>query len=347
MVIAGFGIIARLFHRLKRLLDACAPLGYASSPMKTAYLFPGQGSQAVGMGTALAAAFTVAKETFQEVDEALKVKLFSIMSDGPEGDLTLTENAQPAIMACSVATLRVMERELGVNVVRDVTLVAGHSLGEYSALTAAGALPLAETARLLQIRGRSMQAAVPQGQGAMAAIIGLEFEAVKALCDEAAASGEVCEVANYNSDQQIVISGSVAGIEAGMKLAKDKGAKRALPLPVSAPFHCSLMQPAADAMKEALATAKLSNALVPVVANVTAQPVQDADTIRAQLVQQVTGMVRWRESVDTMTSLGITRFVEVGHGKILAGLVKRLAPDAQMVNVGLPEDLDGFAKLAA
>ncbi len=299
------------------------------------------------MGTALAAAFPVAAHTFQEVDDALNFKLFKLMADGPESDLTLTENAQPAIMACSVAALRVMERELGVNVARDVALVAGHSLGEYSALTAAGALPLAETARLLQIRGRSMQAAVPQGMGAMAAIIGLEFDAVKALCDEASAGGEVCEVANYNTDQQIVISGSVAGVEAGMALAKDKGAKRALALPVSAPFHCSLMQPAADAMKAALANAQLADAMVPVVANITAQPVQNAAMIRDLLVQQVTGMVRWRESVDTMTNLGITRFVEIGHGKILAGLVKRLAPDAQMVNVGEPSDLDSFAKLAA
>ena len=315
--------------------------------MKTAYIFPGQGSQAVGMGLSLAAAFPVAKETFQEVDEALKCTLSRLMAEGPDSELTLTENAQPAIMACSVAALRVMERELGIHVARDVALVAGHSLGEYSALTAAGALPLAETARLLQIRGRSMQAAVPQGQGAMAAIIGLEFEVVQALCAEASASGDVCEVANYNSDQQIVISGSVAGIEAGMALAKEKGAKRALPLPVSAPFHCSLMRPAADAMREALATAKLSNALVPVVANVTAQAVQDAATIRELLVKQVTGMVRWRESVDMMSGLGITRFVEIGHGKILAGLVKRLAPDAEMINVGVPEDLDSFAKLAA
>lgn len=299
------------------------------------------------MGTALASAFTIAKETFQEVDDALNFKLFKLMSDGPESDLTLTENAQPAIMACSIAALRVMERELGVNVARDVALVAGHSLGEYSALTAAGALPLAETARLLQIRGRSMQAAVPQGKGAMAAIIGLEFDDVKAVCAQVAGSGEVCEVANYNSDQQIVISGTTAGIEAAMQLAKDKGAKRALPLPVSAPFHCSLMQPAAQAMKEALATANLTDALVPVIANVTAEPVQHAVMIRELLVSQVTGMVRWRESVDTMTNHGITRFVEIGHGKILVGLVKRLAPDAQMVNVGVPEDVDGFSKLAA
>lgn len=315
--------------------------------MKTAYIFPGQGSQAVGMGTGLATAFPVAKETFQEVDEALKFNLSKLMAEGPESDLTLTENAQPAIMACSVAALRVMQQQLGMNVARDVTLVAGHSLGEYSALTAAGALPLAETARLLQIRGRSMQAAVPAGVGAMAAIIGLEFAAVKALCEEASAGGEVCEVANYNSDQQIVISGSAEGIELGMKLAKEKGAKRALPLPVSAPFHCSLMKPAADVMAAALATAQLSDALVPLVANVTAQAVQDAATIRNLLVQQVTGMVRWRESVDTMTGLGISRFVEIGHGKILAGLVKRLAPDAEMVNVGVPEEMDHFAKLAA
>lgn len=298
------------------------------------------------MGQALAAAFPIAKETFQEVDDALSQKLFALMEQGPESDLTLTENAQPAIMACSVAALRVMQKEMGVDVKRDVALVAGHSLGEYSALTAAGSLALADTARLLKIRGQAMQAAVPQGQGAMAAIIGLEFEAVKALCDEASATGEVCEVANYNSDQQIVISGSAKGIETAMVLAKDKGAKRALPLPVSAPFHCSLMKPAAERMAEALAGATIHHPLVPLIANVTAAQVEDANSIRTLLVEQVTGMVRWRESVDAMSKAGITRFVEVGHGKILAGLVKRLAPDAQMVNIGTPDDMDAFAKAA-
>jgi [acyl-carrier-protein] S-malonyltransferase len=298
------------------------------------------------MGLALSLAFPVARETFQEVDDALNQKLFALMSAGSEADLTLTENAQPAIMACSVAALRVMQKEMGVDVARDAALVAGHSLGEYSALTAAGALSLADTAKLLKIRGQAMQAAVPQGQGAMAAIIGLDFDAVKAVCAEASAGGEVCEVANYNSDQQIVISGSAKGIDAAMALAKDKGAKRALPLPVSAPFHCSLMQPAADRMKEALATASIHSPQPALVANVTAGIVDDADRIRQLLVEQVTGMVRWRESVDYMVQQGVTRFVEIGHGKILAGLVKRLAPDAQMVNVGLPEDLDALAKAA-
>ncbi len=314
--------------------------------MKTAYIFPGQGSQSVGMGQALSAAFPIARETFQEVDDALNQKLFALMTQGAEADLTLTENAQPAIMACSIAALRVMEREMGVDVARDVALVAGHSLGEYSALTAAGAISLADTARLLKIRGQAMQAAVPQGQGAMAAIIGLAFDDVKAICTEASKDGEVCEVANYNSDQQVVISGSVAGIDAAMALAKERGAKRALPLPVSAPFHCSLMEPAAQRMREALAQVRFQNPCIPLVANVTAIAVTDADMIRPLLVEQVTGMVRWRESVDMMSESGITRFVEIGHGKILAGLVKRLAPDAQMVNVGTPDDIDAFSKAA-
>jgi len=298
------------------------------------------------MGQALASAFPIAKQTFQEVDDALSCKLSRLMLEGPESDLMLTENAQPAIMACSIAALRVMETELGVSVARDVALVAGHSLGEYAALTAAGSLTLADTARLLQIRGRAMQAAVPQGQGAMAAILGMEFDAVKALADEASAGGEVCEVANYNSDQQIVISGSVAGIEVAMELAKQKGAKRAVLLPVSAPFHCSLMKPAAEKMHAALETAPLLDPCVAVVANVTAKPVREAEIIRGRLGDQVTGMVRWKESVDTMVAAGVTHFVEIGHGKVLTGLIKRLAPDAILTNIASPEDLDAFAKAA-
>lgn len=296
------------------------------------------------MGKALADAFPVARHALQEVDDALGQHLTNIMFEGPESDLTLTENTQPAIMACSIAALRVMEQELKVKVTRAAAYVAGHSLGEYAALTAAGSLALPDTARLLRIRGRAMQDAVPQGQGAMAAIIGLGFDEVKAVCEEAAASGDVCEVANYNSDQQIVISGSVAGIEKGMELAKAKGAKRALPLPVSAPFHCSLMLPAAEKMREALAVIAVNNPSVPLIANVTANVVEDADTVRRLLVQQVTGMVRWQESVQRMTELGVTRFVEIGNGKVLTGLIKRIAPDALCVNIASPEDLDSFAK---
>lgn len=317
------------------------------SVMKTAYIFPGQGSQAVGMGQALAQAFNVAKETFQEVDDALGTHLFKLMCEGPESDLTLTENAQPAIMVCSLAALRVMEKELGINVPRDVTLVAGHSLGEYSALTAAGSLALSDTARLLQIRGRSMQAAVPAGEGAMAAIIGLKIDDVQAVCGEAVVSGEVCEVANYNSELQIVISGSAKGVQAAMDIAKNKGAKRAVPLPVSAPFHCSLMKPAADAMRDALAQADVKDAHIPVIANVTAQAVQEADAIRGLLVDQVTGMVRWQESVEAMVAAGITHFVEIGHGKVLTGLIKRAVPEGTTLsNIGTPEDIDAMDKAA-
>jgi len=298
------------------------------------------------MGQALAAAFPVAKQTLSEVDDALSQHLTRLMFEGPESDLTLTENAQPAIMACSMAALRVMQQELGVDIQRDVALVAGHSLGEYSALTAAGSLSLSDTAKLLRIRGRAMQDAVAPGLGAMAAIIGLEFDAVQAVTAEASAGGDVCEVANYNSDQQIVISGSKEGVEKAMALAKENGAKRALALPVSAPFHCSLMKPAAERMAQALSTADLRAPVVPLVANVTAAQTRDAETIRKLLVDQVTGMVRWRESVDAMVAAGVDRFVEIGHGKILAGLVKRLAPDAAMQNVGLPEDIDAFAKAA-
>lgn len=314
--------------------------------MSTAFIFPGQGSQSVGMAKALAESFSAARQALQEVDDALGQHLTKIMFEGPESDLTLTENTQPAIMACSIATLRVMEQEMNVQVSRDAAYVAGHSLGEYSALTAAGSLKLSDTARLLRIRGSAMQRAVPQGQGAMAAIIGLGFNDIKALCEEASASGEACEVANYNSDQQIVISGSAAGIEKGMELAKAKGAKRALPLPVSAPFHCSLMKPAADTMRDALDKAAVNDPSVPLIANITADAVEDAATIRRLLVEQVTGMVRWQESVERMVALGVTRFIEIGNGKVLTGLIKRIAPDAACINITSPEDLDAFAKAA-
>ncbi len=298
------------------------------------------------MGQALAEAFPVARHTLQEVDEALSQHLTRLMFDGPESDLTLTENTQPAIMACSIAALRVMEQQLGIEVGRDAGCAAGHSLGEYAALCAAGSLTLADTARLLKTRGRAMQAAVPAGEGMMAAIIGLTLEHVQTACQEAARDGEVCEIANYNSSQQLVISGSKAGVQRAMAILKDVGAKRALPLPVSAPFHCSLMQPAAETMKTALEAARIHDPCVPVIANVTAQPVQDAPTIRDVLVHQVTHRVRWQESVETMVARGVTRFVEIGHGKVLSGLIKRIAPEAACVNIGSPEDLDNFAKAA-
>ena len=313
--------------------------------MTTAYLFPGQGSQAVGMGRDLAEAFPIARETFQEVDEALKQNLSKIMFEGPEEELTKTVNTQPAIMAASMAVVRVLEKEMGLDIGK-AQFVAGHSLGEYAALTAAKALPLAETARLLRIRGDAMQEAVPEGKGLMAAIIGLTLEDVVALCAEAHQGGEICEAANHNSPEQIVISGTRGGVEKGMELAKAKGAKRALPLVVSAPFHCSLMQPAADAMAEALKEAPINAPIVPVVANVTASAEQDADTIRRLLVEQVTGMVKWRSSINYMKEQGVTRMVELGHGKVLSGLVKRTEPDVEMLNVGSPADFDSFAKAA-
>lgn len=296
------------------------------------------------MGQALAAAFPIAKEAFQEVDDALSYHLSKMMFEGPEEDLTLTENAQPAIMACSIAALRVMEKEIGVNIENDVSLVAGHSLGEYSALTAARALELSETAKLLQIRGRAMQESVPAGQGAMAAILGLPYARVEPLLKVAEEVGEVCEIANYNSDGQIVISGSVKGVELVSAAAKEARARKAVPLPVSAPFHCSLMQPAAKVMERALAIAHFKDPVVPVVANVTAKHVRDAATMRTLLVEQVTGTVRWKESIDFMNSQHVDQYIEIGHGKVLSGMVKRMAEGAQVNNVGTPENLDAFAK---
>ncbi len=307
-----------------------------------AFIFPGQGSQSVGMGKALADASPVAREVFQEVDDALGQSLYKLMCEGPEDQLTLTENAQPAIMANAIATLRVLEREGGVRLAEKTDFVAGHSLGEYTALCAAGALDVATTARLLKSRGQAMQAAVPVGIGAMAALLGADIEKAQALAD-AAAEGEVCVIANDNDPTQVVISGHVAAIERAIALTKEHGIKRGILLPVSAPFHCPLVQPAADAMAAALSTSTLQAPLVPLYANVTAAPVVDVDTIRALLVEQVTGRVRWRESVAAMFASETTHFIEFG-GKVLGGMVKRIAPDANAVSVISMDDIEALLK---
>ena len=307
-----------------------------------AFIFPGQGSQSVGMGQALAAASPTAREVFQEVDDALGQRLFRIMGEGPPDELTLTQNAQPAIMANAIATLRVIEREGGIRLADKADYVAGHSLGEYTALCAAGAIDLATTARLLKLRGLAMQAAVPVGQGGMAALLGADLRIAQMIA-EAAAEGEVCTVANDNDPTQVVISGSKAAIDRAIALAKDHGAKRAIALPVSAPFHCPLMQPAADAMAAALDEARIDAPLVPVYANVTAEPVTDPDTIRRLLVDQVTGMVRWRESVLAMQSAGVERFVEIG-GKVLGPMVKRIAPDVDAISVVTMDDIEALVR---
>ena len=313
--------------------------------MTTAFTFPGQGSQAVGMGKALADAFPEARAVFAEVDEALGQKLSAVIFDGPIETLTLTESAQPALMAVSLAALRVLEAR-GVRIKDKVAYVAGHSLGEYSALAAAGSLSVADAARLLRIRGRAMQAAVPVGVGAMAALIGLDLDQARAVATEAAA-GEICEAANDNGGGQVVISGHKAAIERALEIAKAKGAKRAILLPVSAPFHCALMAPAADAMAAALADAEIRAPAVPVVANVLARPITDPAEIRRALVAQVTGMVRWRESIAWLAGAGTTLFVEIGAGKVLSGLAKRIAEGAETLAVGTPADIDAaVAKLA-
>jgi [acyl-carrier-protein] S-malonyltransferase len=309
--------------------------------MTAAFTFPGQGSQSVGMGKALADAFPAARAVFDEVDAALGQKLSAVMWDGPIETLTLTENAQPALMAVSLATIRVLETEAGLDLKRDAAFVAGHSLGEYSALAAAGTFSIADAARLLRIRGNAMQAATPVGTGAMAAILGLEFEAVAAVAAEAA-EGEVCQAANDNGGGQVVISGHKAAVERACELAKAKGAKRAIPLPVSAPFHCALMQPAADAMAEALATVAVRAPVVPVVANVLAAPITDPAEIVRRLVEQVTGTVRWRECVAAMAGAGVTTFYEIGSGKVLSGLVKRIADGATGTAIGTPDDVAAF-----
>ncbi len=309
--------------------------------MTSAFVFPGQGSQAVGMGKALADNFAAARQVFEAVDDALGEKLTLVLWEGPADRLTLTENAQPALMAVSLAAMRVLESEAGVDIARDAAFVAGHSLGEYSALAAAGALSIPDTARLLRIRGRAMQAAVPVGAGAMAALLGLEFDAATAVAAEAA-QGQVCQAANDNGGGQVVVSGDKAAVERALEIAKGKGARRAMLLPVSAPFHCALMQPAADAMAEALANVAISPPTVPLVANVLARAITDPAEVVKSLVAQVTGTVRWRESVAFMASAGVDSFFEVGAGKVLSGLVKRIADSATGTAIGTPEDVSAF-----
>lgn len=307
-----------------------------------AFIFPGQGSQAVGMGAALTEASRTARDTFAEVDEALGQNLFKLMREGPEDALKLTENAQPAIMALSLAVFRALTRDGGVSLEKAASFVAGHSLGEYSALCAAGSFDLATTAMLLKLRGQAMQAAVPVGEGAMAALLGADLELATRIA-QAAAEGEICTVANDNDPSQVVISGDKGAIDRAVELAKTMGAKRAVLLPVSAPFHCSLMKPAADAMEEALAKVAVKAPAVPLYANVTAEPCSDPEVITAQLVEQVTGMVRWRESVANIAAAGVEEFVELG-GKVLGPMVKRIAPDANVTSLVTIEDIEAVAK---
>ena len=316
--------------------------------MATAFIFPGQGSQAVGMGKALAAAFKPARDVFDEVDAALGQKLSQLMFEGPEADLTLTANAQPALMAVSMAVLRVLQSEAGLDLARDIKFVAGHSLGEYSALAAAGAFSLVDAARLLRVRGDAMQKAVAPGEGAMAALLGIEFGPALHVATEAAretwSTGGVCQAANDNGGGQVVISGTKAAVERAMELAKLKGAKRAILLPVSAPFHCALMAPAADAMAAALEASRPLPPIVPLVANVSAAKETDPDRIRDLLVKQVTATVRWQECVRAMVDLGVTNFVELGAGKVLSGLIKRIAPDATAVSASTPAEIEAVLK---
>lgn len=309
---------------------------------RTAFLFPGQGSQAVGMGKSLAENFAPARAVFDEVDAALGQKLSTLMFEGPEDQLTLTANAQPALMAVSLAVIRTLEAEKGLDLGKAADFVAGHSLGEYSALAAAGSLTISETAKLLRIRGDAMQAAVPVGRGAMCALIGAEWELAAEIAREAA-QNEVCDVANDNGGGQVVLSGHKGAIDRAIEIAKAKGVKRALPLPVSAPFHSSLMQPAADRMREALAGASIQTPKVPVVANVLAAPVTDPEAIRRHLVEQVTGSVRWRESMLWLGANGVTRFVECGSGKVLTGIVKRVVAGSEAVSLGTADDISAYS----
>jgi [acyl-carrier-protein] S-malonyltransferase len=309
--------------------------------MSIAFVFPGQGSQSVGMGKALAENYPAARSVFAEVDSALDDKLSAVMWDGPIETLTLTENAQPALLATSIAVMRVLETEAGLDLKRDVAFVAGHSLGEYSALAAAGAFSLADAVRLVRLRGRAMQQAVPVGKGAMAALLGLDFEQATAAAQQAA-QGQICQAANDNGGGQVVVSGDKAAVERAVEIAKTMGAKRAMLLPVSAPFHSALMQPAADVMATALANSTVRLPIVPLIANVIAAPVSDPAAIVRYLVAQVTGTVRWRESVTYMAQHGVSSFYEIGAGKVLSGLVRRIADTASGVPVGAPADIDMF-----
>jgi [acyl-carrier-protein] S-malonyltransferase len=320
--------------------------------MSIAFIFPGQGSQTVGMGRDLAAAFAAAREVFEEVDEVLEQRLSKLMFEGPADALTLTENTQPALMAMSLAVTRVLEREAGIRIAERAAVVAGHSLGEYSALAAAGSLPLTAVARLLRRRGLAMQAAVPSGEGAMAALLGVDLAQCRSICADAAiwrreGQADVRQVvspANDNGGGQVVISGHVQAVERAMDVARSRGVKRAMLLPVSAPFHCALMAPAADAMAEVLGETELRAPVVPLVANVTAAPVSAPDEIKRLLVEQVTGTVRWRESVLACGELGVDRFVELGAGKVLSGLVRRILPDATALAAGTPAEIEALVK---
>lgn len=317
--------------------------------MSKAFVFPGQGSQSVGMGKALAESFPQARRVLDEVDDALGQNLSGLMFEGPQDALTLTANAQPALMAVSLAAIRVLEAEAGLDLRRDAAFVAGHSLGEYSALAAAGSLSLATTARLLRLRGEAMQEAVPVGVGAMAALLGVDFDTSVEIAAQAATEageGEICEVANDNGGGQVVVSGSSRAVLRAIEIAKGRGARRSLLLPVSAPFHCSLMRPAAVAMAEALADVPIARPCVPLVANVLAAPETEPEAIRELLVSQVTGAVRWRESIGFMASRGISLFVECGAGKVLSGLVKRITEVASGLPVGTPADIDAYKALA-
>ena len=309
--------------------------------MAVAFVFPGQGSQTAGMGKALAEGFAPARQVFAEVDEALGEKLSQTIFEGPQDTLTLTQNAQPALMAVSLAVMRVLEAEAGLNLAKDAKFVAGHSLGEYSALAAAGSFTIGDAARLLRTRGQAMQKAVPVGLGAMAALLGLDYDTAVAVAAEAA-QGEVCQAANDNGGGQVVVSGNKAAVERAVEIAKTKGAKRAMLLPVSAPFHCALMQPAAEVMAEALSKVQVKAPAVPVVANVKASALSDPQEIVKALVAQVTGTVRWRECVAYMAGQGVTQFYEVGAGKVLTGLVKRIADGATGSAIGTPDDIAAF-----